>query len=256
MADITALELIQRILEKTAAPDQRQSVDRVSAGDPTLAVTGVAVMAMASMECLNAAAAAGCNLIVTYDPAFWSTNDNLTRVRTQALFAQKRDFLRRHDMVVLGLKDRMQQGVATGMAQALGWKPDADNPNLFRRPPATLLALAHELGTKLNDTTLRVVGDPALPVSLVATSFGDTARAPGLALLNGPCDVLVLGYAHEWEVVEYAQDMISAGRKKGLVLLGEHASVESGVKYCAARFAEFIKDVPVMHISGSEPTWT
>jgi putative NIF3 family GTP cyclohydrolase 1 type 2 len=256
MADITALELIQSILEKTAMPGQRQSVDRVSAGDPTQAVTGVAVMAMASMECLNAAAAAKCNLIVTYDPAFWSTNDNLAQVRTQAQFAQKRDFLRRHDMVVLNLKDRMQQDVDTGMAQALGWQPDPGIPNQFRRPPATLLALARELGAKLNDRILRVVGDPALPVSLVATSFGETARAPGLALLNGPCDALVLGYAHEWEVVEYAQDMICAGRKKGLVLLGQHASVESGVKYCAARFAQFIKDVPVMHIPGSEPAWT
>ena len=80
-------------------------------------------------------------------------------------------------------------------------------------------------------------------------------RAPGLALLNGPCDVLVCGYAHEWEVVEYAQDMISAGRKKGLVLLGQAASIESGMKYCASWLSEFIAEVPVTHIPGSEPYW-
>ncbi len=259
MAEITALELIQRILAKTGAPNRPQTVDRVSAGDPTQAVTGVAVMALATMEGLNAAAAAGRNLVITYDPAFWSTNDDLAQVKAQALFAQKRDFLRAHSMVVFNLhdhwRDRMPDGITTGMAQALAWQPETGTANLFRRPQGTLLTLAQELGAKLNDKTLRVVGDPALPVSLVATNFGDTSRAAGLALLNGPCDALVVGYAHEWEVVEYAQDMISAGRKKGLVLLGQQASVESGMKYCAAWLAAFIKDVPVMHIPGSEPYW-
>ncbi len=260
MADITALQLIQRIIAKTGAPNRPQTVDHVSAGDPTRAVTGVAVMAMANLEGLKAAAAAGRNLVITYDPAFWSGSDDLGPVVASSLFALKRDFLRAHDMVVFNLndhwRDHMPDGIATGMAEALGWMPDAGNANFFRRPPTTLLALAQELGTKLNDRTLRVVGDPALAVSAVATSFGDTARAPGIALLNGPCDVLVCGYAHEWEVVEYCQDMIAAGAKKGLVLLGQNASVDAGMKYCAAWLKDVIPELPVEFFPATEPYWS
>jgi putative NIF3 family GTP cyclohydrolase 1 type 2 len=260
MADITALQFIKRILDKTGAPGRPQTIDHVSAGDPTRAVNGIAVMAMATLEGLKAAAAAKHNLVITYNPAFWSTNDDLDHMETDALFIEKRDLIRAHNMVVFNLhdhwRDRMPDGIAAGMAQALGWQADAANANLFRRPPTTLLALAQELGGKLNDKTLRVVGDPKLPVTTIAASFGNTAQIPGIALLNGLADVAICGYAHEWETVEYAQDMIAAGLKKGLILLGENASVSAGMKYCADWIGNFITEVPIQFYPAPEPYWT
>lgn len=260
MADITALQLITRILGKTGAPNRPQTIDHVAAGDPTRAVTGIAVMAMATLDGLKAAAAAQRNLVITYDPAFWSSNDDLDHLESDPLFIEKRDWIRAHNMVVFNLhdhwRDRMPDGIAAGMAQALGWQADAANANLFRRPPTTLLALAQELGTKLNDKTLRVVGDPKLPVATVAASFGNTAQMPGIALLNGPADVVLCGYAHEWETVEYAQDMVAVGIKKGLVLLGENASVSAGMKYCADWIGGFVSEVPVQFFPAPEPYWT
>jgi hypothetical protein len=78
---------------------------------------------------------------------------------------------------------------------------------------------------------------------------------PGIALLNGAIDVLVCGYAHEWEVVEYAQDMISAGLKKALVLLGENASVQAGMKFSADWIKTVVTEVPVTFIPLPEPYW-
>ena len=157
--------------------------------------------------------------MITYDPAFWSTGDDLARLETASLFAEKRDFIRAHNMVLFNLhdhwRDRMPDGIAQGMAAGAGLAGESDNANLFQRPPTTLLALAQELGTKLNDKTLRVVGDPKLPVTTVATSFGHVYELPGIAQLNGPCDVLVCGYMPEWEVVEYAQDLVVVRRQKG-----------------------------------------
>ena len=259
---ITALQLIQRILAKTGAANRAQTVDRVSAGDPTQAVTGIAVMAMASLAGIKAAAAAGCNLIVTYDPAFWDSNDNLDRLEGNALFAEKRDFLRAHQMVVFNLhdhwRDRMPDGIAGGMTQALGWEKyvDAGDANLLRLPATTLLALANDLGSKLNDQTLRVVGDPSLAVSTVATSWGNAAQIPTIGLLNGSADVVVCGYSHEWEAVEYCQDMIAAGRRKGMILLGQGASVQAGMKYCADWIGSFVSEVPVTFVPLPEPYWT
>lgn len=259
MSDLIALQLIQRILARTGATGRPTTVDHVSAGDPTQAVKGIAVMSQATLSGLRHAAEAGANLILTYDPAFWASGDDLTRMETDALFLEKRDFIRAHNMVVFNLQDHLRDSVpdriAQGMAQALGWRAETGNANLFRRPSATLLALAQELGSKLDDKTLRVVGDPNLPVSMVATSFGNTQQMPGIALLNGPIDVLVCGYAHEWEVVEYAQDMIATGARKGLVLLGENASVQAGMKSCADWIKSFVTEVPVSFVSLPEPYW-
>jgi putative NIF3 family GTP cyclohydrolase 1 type 2 len=257
MTDILAQTLIQRILARTGASNKPQTIDHVSAGDPAVNVTGVAVMALASLESLKAAAAKNCNLVVTYDPGFWSSDDDLARLETNPLFAEKRDFIRTHNMVLFNLhdhwRDRMPDGITQGMATALGW--DGGEAGLFKRPPTTLLALAQELGAKLNDKTLRMVGDPSLPVTTVATGFGRVFKLPGIAQLNGGCDVLVLGYTFEWEVVEYAQDLVSAGAKKGLILLGENASVGAGMKYCADWIRTFVPEAPVEFFAAPEPYW-
>jgi hypothetical protein len=68
-------------------------------------------------------------------------------------------------------------------------------------------------------------------------------------------DVLVCGYAREWETVEYAQDMIAAGVKKGLVLLGENASVQPAMPYCARWIESLVPEVPVAFIPLPEPYW-
>lgn len=259
MSTLTALQLIQRVIAKSGAPNRPQTVDHVSAGDPTRAVTGIAVMSQATLDGLRQAANANANLVFTYDPAFWASGDDLTRMETDALFLEKRDFIRAHNLVVFNLQDHLRDAVpdriAQGMAQALGWPAETGDANLFRRPTTTLLALAQELSAKLDDKTLRVVGDPKLAVSTVATSFGNTQQMPGIALLNGPADALVLGYAREWEVVEYAQDMISIGLKKGLVLLGENASVQAGMKFSADWIKTVVPEVPVNFIPLPEPYW-
>src|SRR6058998_1340162 len=100
MADrpITALQLITRILEKSGATNRPQTIDHVSAGDPTTVVSGIATLAIASLDGLKQAAAGGRNLILTYDPAFWSGNDNFDRLEGNSLFLEKRDFIRAHNL--------------------------------------------------------------------------------------------------------------------------------------------------------------
>ena len=261
MAAVTALQLIARILEKSGATSRPQTIDHVSAGDPTMAVSGVATMAIASLDGLKRAAAGGRNLILTYDPAFWSGNDNFDRLEGNSLFLEKRDFIRAHNLVCFNLhdhwRDRMPDGVATGMAAGLGWTPyqRGNDPAAFQLPSTTLLDLARYLQTRLNDPTLRVVGDPKLAVRNVAALWGSAAQMPAIQRLNMDIDVLVTGYAREWEAVEYAQDMIATGQKKALILLGEAASVDFGMKYCAEWIATFIPEVPVEFVPSHLPYW-
>jgi putative NIF3 family GTP cyclohydrolase 1 type 2 len=259
---MTALQVIQRVLKNVALPSSFEAMDYVVAGDPTTAVTGIATTAIASIDCLKSAASSGKNLIITLEPTFWADNDNLDRFEGNALFKYKRDFIRSNHLVCFHLHDNWPakgpDGIAVGMSKELGWDGyilDRANPTTFKVPPTTLLGLARELSGKLNDRTMRIVGDPRLPVSNIAAKWGSAMQMPAIHLLNGPVEVVVLGYTHEWEAVEYAQDMIADGKRKGLILLGESKSEQAGMKYCAQWLKTFITEVPVEYISVSEPYW-
>lgn len=259
---VTALQFVDRILAKSGAPGRPQTVDRIVAGDPTTAVTGIATTAMATFDCLKAAAASGKNLIVTFDPPFWSEGDTLDRLEGDDLFKAKRDFIRAHNLVIFNFhdhwRDRTPDGIATGMAKELGWDgnlADPANLNLFRLTPTTLLGLAQQLHDKLGDRTMRIVGDPKLPVTNVATTWGNASQLPTIALFNSAVDVVICGYTREWEAVEYAQDMVAAGAKKGLILLGQAKSVAGGMRYCAEWLKTIIDEVPVAFIPTAEPYW-
>ena len=259
---VTALQLTSRIREKLGVPATAAAADYVVAGDPTTAVTGIATTAIATLDCLKKAAAANLNLIVTLESTFWSDTDNLDRLEGDATFKAKRDFIREHKLVCFHLRSRWPatgpNGIAAAMAGELGWNAFAANPEArvdFTLPATTLLDLARELGAELNDRTLRVVGDPALPVTRVAAKWGNASRLPAIRLLNGPADVVIVGYAHEWEAVEYTQDMISNGARKGLILLGEGKSQDAGMKGCAEWLKTFITEVPIGHVALAEPYW-
>jgi putative NIF3 family GTP cyclohydrolase 1 type 2 len=263
---VTALQLTDRIRTRAGMPSAEGAavapVDEIVAGDPLTSVTGIATTAVASIDCLKTAVALGRNLIVSLDPVFWSDNDSLDRLEGEAAFKAKRDFIRANNLVCFRLRGHWPakgpNGVATGMAKELGWDgyvTDAADPSSFRLPPTTLLELAKELSAKLNGRTMRIIGDPQLPVTNVAAKWGNAAQMPAIHLLNSSADVVVVGYTHEWEAVEYAQDMVAAGKKKGLVLLGQSRSFGGGMKYCAEWLKGFISEVPVDYFPVVEPYW-
>jgi hypothetical protein len=255
---VTAQQLAGRILAAAGAGTAVSATDRIVAGDPDTVVTGIATVAMASVDALRAAVAKGCNVVVSYDPTFWSDGDQLGPLAGTRLLAMKRAFIAAHGLVVLDLHDAWQDGIDTGMAQALGWEAHRQTHRqpFYALPRTTLLALARTLQATLGDHTLRVVGDPALPVQHVAAIWGNARQLPAITLLNGPAEVVVCGYSHEWEAVEYAQDMISAGAGKGLILLGEAKSVDNGMRHCADWIRTIVREVPVLHVPAAEPYWS
>ena len=78
----------------------------------------------------------------------------------------------------------------------------------------------------------------------------------GAGFISRPeVDVLVAGETHEWELVEYVQDLITAGKKKALIVLGHVVSEQAGMKYCAEWLTGFVPEVPVTFIAAAEPFW-
>jgi putative NIF3 family GTP cyclohydrolase 1 type 2 len=260
----TAAEIIDRIKKNVGVPWRAQTVDNLIAGDPATPVRGVASVMMATLDVLQRSAAAGLNLVVTHEPTFWLHQDTTDTLTTNPVYKFKTDFIRAHDLVVFRFHDHWHahhpDGIATGMMRELDWEKnviDPASPRDFTFPPTPLAGFAQQIAARLHIRALRVVGDPALPVRRVATSWGYLSRDPGIQLLARPdVDAVVCGETREWEVVEYAQDAIAAGQKKALIVMGHVVSEESGMKYCAEWLKSFVTEVPVQFIPAPEPFWT
>lgn len=254
---------MDRIKSHVGIPWQAQTVDGIVAGTPDTRVNGIATTMMATLDVLERAAAAGRNMVITHEPTFYSHQDRLDGLREDATYQFKADVIRRHEMVVFHFHDhwhrRDQDGIAAGMTRALGWQdylvPSSQREFAFAGG-RVLGGLVRELQSRLGSRTIRVVGDPALRVTRALASWGYVSLVPGIPYLARPeIDVLIVGEAREWELVEYVQDQIASGRKKALIVLGHVSSEQAGMEYCAEWLRSFVSEVPIELIAAPEPFW-
>jgi putative NIF3 family GTP cyclohydrolase 1 type 2 len=105
---------------------------------------------------------------------------------------------------------------------------------------------------------LRVSGDPNMSVRRVATRWGYASLLPDVRSLvaSADLDLLVIGETREWELVEYLQDQITAGRDQALIVVNHVVSEQAGMKYCAEWLRPIANGVPVDFIATQEPFWT
>lgn len=256
---LTAKDVIERIQKNVGVPWREPTVDTIKSGSPSTPVKGIATTMMATLDVVQRAAAAGKNMVITHEPTFYSHEDKTDTLQDDATYKFKQAFLEKHQMVVFRFHDHWHahhpDGIATGMTQALGWEKrvDPQNPRQFLFESATLATLAKEIQDKLKIRTMRVIGDPKLHVRTVAVNWG---YAGNLRPFTRPdLDVLVIGEAREWELVEYAADCITAGQKKGLIVLGHIPSEQAGMIHCASWLKTFITEVPVEFVAAAEPFW-
>jgi putative NIF3 family GTP cyclohydrolase 1 type 2 len=255
----TANEVISRIKQNVGVSWRDPTVDTIKSGSPSTPIRGIATTMMATSDVVRRAAAAGKNMVITHEPTFYSHEDKTDALRDDPVYRSKQAFLDEHEMVVFRFHDHWHahrpDGIATGMAQALGWDKHADpqNPRQFLFDNITLRDLAAQLQTKLDIRAIRVVGDPNLRVRTVAANWGYAGSLAPFARPN--IDALVIGEAREWEMVEYAADAVTAGQKKGLIILGHIPSEQAGMSNCAGWLKTFITEVPVEFIPAAEAFW-
>ena len=260
---LTAGEVISRIKANAGIPWREQTVDNLIAGSPETPVRGIATTMMATFDVVQRAAAAGRNMVITHEPTFYTHQDRTETLADNALYHQKLDYLNQHGMAVFHFHDHWHghrpDGIATGMVRELGWESNADpgSPRQFVFDGIPLAKLAQQMQAKLNIRVMRVVGDPQMPIRRVAASWGNVSLNPGIPFLTQPgVDALVIGETNEWELVEYTQDLITAGQKKALIILGHVVSEQAGMKYCAEWLKGFIPEVPIEFIAAPEPYWS
>ena len=259
---LTVADVLERMHGRIGTAWSAGGVDRIIAGDAATPVRGIGTTMMATFDALKAAARQGPNMVITHEPTYWSHPDTLTYLQDDPLYLKKRAFLQAHDMVSFHFHDNWHapkpvDGIDYGTQQLMGWTPymHADDQRLFTLPPTTLSALAAEFGKKMGARTIRVIGDPALPVRTVYESWGYCSAWPGITFLD-KADVLVIGEAQDWDLIAYVQDLVAMGEKKALIVLGHVKSEQWGMRYCADWLTGFVPEVPVRWVELPSPTGT
>ncbi len=262
---MTAGEAISRIQRLYADAPPPKTVDTIKAGDPATPVTGIATTFLDTMEVLREAARRGDNLVITHEPTFYNHIDDTTYFTDDPIYKEKLAFIEQHHMVVFRLHDEIHTGptdhILLGLYEALGWQgyPHAPGPvgqYFVTLPPTTLGELAKTLQAKLHAQTMRVEGDPKLPVTHAAVLIGAAGLEKQVRALRQPgVDVLIAGEASEWETVEYVRDAVAQGRPKALILLGDEVSEEPGMEQCAKELRGLFPGVRVDHVVAGQPLW-
>lgn len=260
----TAREIVAEIQKRVGVPWQEKTVDTFKAGNPNTPVTGIAVTMMATMDVLETASAKGLNFVITHEPTFYAHQDVPEGMpESDPVWAEKRDFIEKHGMVVWRFHDhwhmRKPDGIEAGNVHALGWEKyqNSDNQYFFLLPETTVKKLAEEVAKKLDSPVVRVVGDPDMKVTKVGLSPGFAGfERETHALESDDVQVLLVGETREWETVEYAADAVTQGRKKALIVIGHIPSEQAGMDECAKWLKGFVRDVPVEFVPTREPWWT
>lgn len=261
MEGITARQVIERIQKHVGVEWRKETVDTFKIGNPDTIVKGIATSFSATLDVCQRAHAAGKNLIIVHEPTFYNHNDE-TASLTGEVYETKRNFIEKNGLVVWRFHDhwhaRQPDGVFTGMTAALGWEKylSPEKRHQFILPATTLTKLVQSMQTSLKAAAPRVIGDPQLPVRRVALMPGFN-NFPGIkrALDSSDIDVVVIGETREWEAIEYARDVNTAGKKKGLIVLGHVPSEENGMEECAKWLKTFIPEVPIQYLPGGDPFW-
>jgi putative NIF3 family GTP cyclohydrolase 1 type 2 len=248
--------LLDRIKAQIGVDWRTETPDGLKAGDPAIAVRGIATTALATLAVLQQAVKAGANVIVTSEPPFFSRNP---LPPGDPIFAAKNAFIDQHQLAIVRLNDhwrrRQPDPYVQGLARTLGWTSSPSQTQVDV-PATTLEALVATVKTKLKSRGgIRVIGDPKLPITRVGLLPGSTPLPATVALLPS-VDVIVGGEMREWESVEFVRDSVIAGNKKALVLIGRIVSEEPGMDDCATWLKTIVPfGIPVTHLAAGDPYW-
>ncbi len=269
---LTAEQVVELVKTNLGIP-WTEGLDGFKAGEPSTVASGVATTAMATLDVLSRAVREKTNLVLSLEPVFFSQTDGMAAASAAAgrgmggvspedpVLVAKKEFIRKNGLVVFRFSDnwraRRPDPFATGLAEAMGWTKyqTGGDPLRYDVPAITIGALAESLASRLKARAgIRVVGDRESRVRRIAILPGVSPLAASLKALPDS-DLVLAGETREWESVEYAQDTVAAGQKKGLIMLGRVLSEEPGMNVCADWLRKLVPDVPVRWLPAGDPYW-
>jgi putative NIF3 family GTP cyclohydrolase 1 type 2 len=258
-AKLTAGEVVERIKSNLKLEwNDKTYRDTFKIGRADMPVRGIATTFMSNLEVLQRAKSAGLNMIISHEPTFWSDADLIPPVQNDPLYRLKLDFGNRNDLIVWRFHDhwhaRNPDGIFEGWNRALGWEKYLlpGDARKWELPPTTLGAVARHMVTALKSRSIRVIGDPALPVRTIGR--GAHVIAGNMTMLP-QVDAMIVSEAREWDSLEYIRDTVLSGQRKGAIVIAHEAGEEAGMENCANWVRGFVSEVPVRFVETRDQMW-
>ena len=253
---LTAGEVVQRIMESQGTPWIATGYrDTFKIGGPDMVVTGISTSFGGNLSVLQRSLKAGLNMLITHEPTFWTDGDVVGRVQDDPLYRYKMDWAQRNNLIVWRNHDNVHAMkpdlIFAGWAKAMGWSSYVTEPlrsSAYTIPPTTLNELAKYVMQRLSLRSVRVIGDPNLPVSKVVLGRGAT--------LPADADAKISSDIREWDAFEYARDAVYSGRRKGLIVVSHEAHEDAGMDAFADFLRPLVTEVPVRYISTECVFWS
>jgi len=239
--NLTAAQVIDLIKQHLNMPwDTKTYRDTFKAGDPNTPVKGIASCFMSTLDVIQKAQKQGLNLVISHEPTFWTDADLIEPIKNDPMYKEKLAFIESNGMVVWRIHDHWHrwkpEPMTQGTERLLDWTESVNGQRIYKIPPTTLGKLAEQVAKGLYSPSVRIIGDPNLPVSSVAR--GAHTLSGNIAAFAA-ADVAMSSEVREWESVEYARDLIESGAKKGMIVLSHEAGEEEGMVI----FAGWMKNV-------------
>ena len=277
MATTTARAVADKLRAtlKAKPPGSSPRDDGFKAGDPNAVIQRILVCQSPSVGVIKQVKAGGTLVISREDPFYltldtagstanmdWSNNLE-TEIASNPIVAAKRSLIEGRGAVcykAMYAWDAAKPGaLSASLAKALGVTP-ATGPEKSAAygtvAPTTLAQLGQDVSAKLKIRSLRAHGDPKLPVKKVVVLNG-LVEIPRLAaaIADPSVDAVILGETCEWEATPYFDDIISEGRKIGMLLVGYQTSDKYGVSDLATFVRTLAGGIPVDEAYDEEPGW-
>jgi putative NIF3 family GTP cyclohydrolase 1 type 2 len=261
-ATLKAGEIVARI-QKNLPPWQTTYRDTFKCGGPASVIKGIASSFGGDLRVLQRAHAQGYNMLIVHEPTFYSDLDVIPWVKGDPVYEWKRNWMEQNNMVVWRTHDnwhaRKPDGIQTGWDNAMGWDkyrlPGEMRvaPRVYKLPPTTLKGVATELATKLKTHSIRLIGDPYLPVTLVGRGghqLQDNVTAP----TNVDC--IIVSEAREFDSHEYLMDSVLSGERKGVIIISHVTGEDEGMHEMERWLKPIVPELPIKFISTDDALWT
>lgn len=257
---ITAGEIVERVKANVGVPwNPKTFRDVFHVGGPEMAVNGIATSFGANFRVMELADKAGLNMLIVHEPTFYSDADVIDWVKDDPMYKWKLDWATRHNIVVWRIHDHWHahkpDGIQTGFNKAIGWNRYLVEGSLTRwkLPPTTLGEVAKYIARTLNSRSVRVVGDPNLPVTNF-TRGGHLLAQNTTAIWDA--DAIMVSECTEYDSFEYIRDTVQSGAKKGAIFIAHSMGEDEGMRNFATWAKPFIPEVPIQFIPTTDEFWT
>src|ERR1700730_17734988 len=276
---LTASAVVERIRSQASSAWMGGTSEGFQCGDPNTTVTGIATAWTPTIDALQKAISLRHNLMISMEPPFWRESGTVRTevsmgtpsmkvLETSSVYQYKKKLIDDHGLILWRFNENYKALHSSprlnALARTLGYKAyenaaatqklAAIGAGVYAIPEIPLADLAKNARESANAKALRVLGDANEKVKSVALMPGYVEDEDIMEMVHDRnVDVVVCGEACEWEAFEYAEDWITAGWGKGMIMLGRAASEDPGAKELAIWIGSFLTDVPVTGIAVGEP---